>query len=109
MHSCGYIFDIIGDLIEIGLDIINPGQPDINGIPEMGARFGGRICFACSVSYQTTGVSGGKNDIEAQVSDYVKYFGSHNGGLIGIIPEDSEELGISKEKLMFMERAFQSY
>jgi hypothetical protein len=109
MHSCGYIFDIIGDLIEIGLDIINPGQPDINGIPEMGDGFGGRICFACSVSYQTTGVSGGNGDIEAQVSDYVKYFGSHNGGLIGIIPEDSEALGISKEKLGIMERAFQSY
>ena len=109
LHSCGYIFDIIEDLVEIGLDILNPGQPDVNGVARMGERFGGKICFACPVSYQTTGLTGSLSDIEAQIADYVKYLGSYSGGLIGIIPEDSKALGLDREKLEFMERAFQSY
>ena len=109
LHSCGYIIDIIGDLIEIGLDILNPGQPDINGIEELGERFGGKICFACSVSYQTTGVMGSHSDIKAQIADYIRCFSSYNGGLIGIIPEDSQALGIDNDKLALMEREFKSY
>lgn len=53
----------------------------------MGENFGGKICFSCSVSYQTTGVTGSKEDIFNDVKDYVDSLGSFNGGLIGIIPE----------------------
>ena len=41
-HSCGYIYDIMPDFVEIGLDILNPGQPNINGIPRMGENFSGK-------------------------------------------------------------------
>jgi hypothetical protein len=67
MHSCGYIYDIIGDLIEIGLDIINPGQPDINNVEELGKTFGGRICFACPPSYQSTSLKGDKEALAKQI------------------------------------------
>ena len=46
-HSCGYVWDIIGDLIEIGIDIINLEQPlvfsreKISGIDRLAKRFGG--------------------------------------------------------------------
>ena len=106
MHSCGYIFDIIPDLIEIGLDILNPGQPDINGVKKMGERFGGRICFACPVSYQTTGLAGGREEIFGTIGEYKKYLGGSGGGLIGIIPEDSKALGLTQENLDYMEEAF---
>lgn len=36
MHSCGYILDIVGDFIDVGLDVLNPGQPSLNGIAEKG-------------------------------------------------------------------------
>jgi uroporphyrinogen decarboxylase len=47
LHSCGAISDIIGDLIECGLDIINPIQLSGRGMePEsLQERFGGRIIF----------------------------------------------------------------
>jgi uroporphyrinogen decarboxylase len=109
LHSCGYIYDIVPDLIDIGLDILNPGQPDINRVPELGRRFGGKICFACSVSYQTTGISGSRDDILAQVKSYVDHLGSFGGGLIGIIPEDSEGLGVTRERLDTMVEAFGLY
>ena len=105
LHSCGYIFDIIEDLIEIGLDILNPGQPDINGIEKMGEKFGGRICFACPPSYQSTGIRGTDDEIRDQIALYKKHLG-RGGGLIGIIPEDNATLGITPEKFQVMEEAF---
>jgi hypothetical protein len=105
MHSCGYIFDIIGDLIEIGLDILNPGQPDINNVSEMGKRFGGRICFSCPPSYQGAAVSGDREAVVSQIRQYKNCL-FKNGGLIGIIPEDSAPLGISKETFELMEITF---
>jgi hypothetical protein len=105
MHSCGYIFDIIGDLIEIGLDILNPGQPDINNVSEMGGCFGGRICFACPPSYQGAAVSGDREAVVSQIRQYKNCL-LKNGGLIGIIPEDSAPLGISKETFELMEMTF---
>ena len=44
MHSDGYIFDIYGDLIELGLDAIN-SQLFIMDIEEIGKHFGGQITF----------------------------------------------------------------
>jgi len=109
LHSCGNIFDIVPDLVEIGLDILNPGQPDINNVPELGRRFGGKICFACPVSYQTTGISGSREEIFAQVKEYVDHLGRFGGGLVGIIPEDSQGLGLSRENLDAMVEAFTLY
>lgn len=105
LHSCGYIFDIIEDLIEIGLDILNPGQPDINGVEAMGAGFGGRICFACPPSYQSVSIRGTEDDIRAQIRLYQEHL-YHSGGLIGIIPEDSAALGISERSFQVMEESF---
>ncbi len=44
MHSDGFIFDIYGDLIELGLDAIN-SQLFIMDIEEIGRQFGGQITF----------------------------------------------------------------
>ena len=109
LHSCGYILDIIPDLIEIGIDMLNPGQPNLNGIKGMGKRFGGKICFVCPVNYQTTGISGIRKQIFAEVEDYVKYLGSHNGGLIGIVNTDVESLGASTGNVQAIVDAFQKY
>lgn len=79
-HSCGYIFDLIPDFIEIGVDILNPGQPNINNIPRMGEHFSGKICFACPVSYQTTGISGTKEDIYREAKELADCLGNHRGG-----------------------------
>lgn len=44
MHSDGYIIDILPDLIELGLDAVN-SQLFCMGVPELGARFRGKITF----------------------------------------------------------------
>jgi len=97
LHSCGYIIDIIPDLIEIGLDVLNPGQPFLNGIEAMGKNWGGKICFGCPVSYQTTGVSGKPEEIEQEILDYVTFLSGNRGGFLGFVATDLESLGATAE------------
>ena len=107
-HCCGYIYDIIPDLIEIGLDVLNPGQPNINNIKRMGENFSGKLCFACPVSYQTTGISGSEEDIYGEVKELVDCLGNRNGGLIGLIPTDIVGLGANPENIGYMLDAFKT-
>ena len=62
-HTCGCVVEIIPDLIEIGYDLLNLGQTDINDIEQLGKDFGGKICFVAPISYQTTSLSGTVEDI----------------------------------------------
>lgn len=47
MHSCGSVFDIIPDLIEVGVDVLNPIQRSAAkmDIATMKQQFGGELCF----------------------------------------------------------------
>ncbi len=108
-HCCGYIYEIIPDLIDVGVDILNPGQPNINNIPRMGENFAGRICFACPVSYQTTGISGSKEEILREVNDLATCLGTDKGGFIGLIPTDLVNLGAKPENIQYMLEAFRGF
>jgi len=104
-HSCGYIYDIIPDFIEIGVDMLNISQPNIFDIEKMGVEFGGKVCFVCPVSYQTTAVSGTKEDIYNDVKKLIDSFGRFNGGLIGYI-EEYHSIGMTEENYRSCIEAF---
>ena len=52
LHSDGDIYAIIPDLIEIGLDMLNPVQPDVMDIYEVKREYGRDISFHGGVSVQ---------------------------------------------------------
>jgi uroporphyrinogen-III decarboxylase len=94
-HCCGYYPQIIPDLIEIGVDLLNISQPNLYDIPDLGQKYGGKVCFVCPVSYQTTSISGTRSDIFAAVQTLFESFGRFNGGLIGYV-EEYHSLGMSQ-------------
>jgi uroporphyrinogen decarboxylase len=53
-HCCGALRPIIGDLIEIGMDILNPVQANCPGMEALGLKreFGGRLAFMGGVDTQ---------------------------------------------------------
>jgi hypothetical protein len=104
-HCCGYIYDIIPDLIEIGVDMLNLSQPNIFDMEKLGRDFGGKVCFVCPVSYQTTSLSGTREDIRRDVKRLVDNLGCHNGGLIGYI-EEYHSIGMSDENYQHCIDAF---
>ena len=54
-HSCGNVAELIDDLIEVGVDIINPVQVSALGdTRELKARFGDRAVFWGAIDTQST-------------------------------------------------------
>lgn len=82
LHSCGYIIDILEDLIEIGLDVIHMDQQENMGLELLGERFGGRITFFAPVDIQKTMAYGSLDDIRQYCRRMVRTLGSIEGGFI---------------------------
>jgi len=81
LHSCGGIYELIPDLIEAGVDILNPVQTSAaNMAPErLKQEFGKDLTFwggGCET--QTTLVQGTPEDVRRQVRERVEVF--HAGG-----------------------------
>jgi uroporphyrinogen decarboxylase len=68
MHCCGAVRDIIPDLVEIGVDILNPIQPLAAGMDPaaLKADFGSSICFQGGIDLQKA-LIGSREDVEAEV------------------------------------------
>ena len=82
LHSCGYIIDILDDLIEIGLDVINMDQQENMGLELLGVRFGGRITFYSPVDIQKTMATGSLDDIRLYCQRMARWLGRPGGGFI---------------------------
>jgi len=54
LHSCGNLSDILGDLIDIGLDVYQTVQPEIYGLKEIKEKFGAHLTFWGGISTQKT-------------------------------------------------------
>lgn len=82
LHSCGYIVDILEDLIEAGLDAIHMDQQENMTLELLGERFAGRLTFFSPVDIQKTMVNGSLDDIKAYCRKMVKYLYRNGGGFI---------------------------
>jgi uroporphyrinogen decarboxylase len=80
-HSCGHIEDIVEDLIEIGVDILNPVQAGANDLQAMGEQFGGRITFLGGIDSQHVLMLGTPEEVVAETRLRIKQL-SPGGGYI---------------------------
>ncbi|MBN1351439.1 hypothetical protein JXJ21_18625 [candidate division KSB1 bacterium] len=92
MHLCGDITAILPDLIDIGLNVLNPVQPQAMDISCLADAFGGKVCFNGGVDVQGTMIFGTPQAVEREIHQLVELFGHYNGGYIGgtshsIMPE----------------------
>ena len=106
-HSCGNVYAILGDLVEIGVDVLELLQPDLLGIERLAADFGGRVCFCCSVDHQRRAISGTRDEIFAYAQRLNAQLGRFNGGFIGYV-EDYACLGMSDQNYQWVRDAFHS-
>ncbi|MFN3684975.1 MAG: uroporphyrinogen decarboxylase family protein [Fimbriimonadaceae bacterium] len=67
-HSDGDVRDIVPDLIEIGVEILNPVQPECMPLDELFAEHGDRIAFWGMIGTQTTMPFGTPADVRAAVA-----------------------------------------
>ena len=80
-HSDGNIKRIIPELIEIGVDVLNPIQPASMDPAQIKSEFGDRLCFWGSIDEQYTLPFGSAADVAAEVRLRMETIG-RGGGLI---------------------------
>ena len=80
-HSDGNIMNIIPDLIEIGLDVLNPIQPACMDPAQIKKAFGNHLSFWGSIDEQHTLPFGSPDDVRNEVLNRIETLGQ-NGGLI---------------------------
>ncbi|GAB4479997.1 MAG: uroporphyrinogen decarboxylase family protein [Anaerolineae bacterium] len=80
-HSDGCIEPIIPDLIEIGVDILNPVQPDVMDPAALKQQYGDRLTFFGTVGTPQRWAWGTPDDIRAEVRERIETVG-RGGGLI---------------------------
>lgn len=82
-HSDGVITPIIPDLIEIGLDVLNPIQPACMDPAELKRQYGDRLCFWGSLDEQHTLPFGTPADVRAEVLQRLETIGRGGGLILG--------------------------
>ncbi len=83
-HSDGYFINIIPDLINIGVDVLNVNQLSLNGLDEIGERFGGKICFFGGLDSQWILPFGSVKEVEHHVRSVFQALASYEGGYIAV-------------------------
>lgn len=78
-HSCGYVLPLIEDLVEVGVDVLNPVQPESMRFEEVFERFGGRLSFFGGIGTQTTMPFGTAEDVRARTFQLLEIAGARGG------------------------------
>jgi len=81
-HSDGNIWDILDDIVEIGITILNPVQPECMDPAAIRKRFGKRLAFDGCVGTQTTFPFGTTDDMRRVVRALAESLKAENGGLM---------------------------
>ena len=102
-HSCGAIEPMIDDLIEVGVDILNPLQPLARGMESalLKKKYGDRICFHGGVDLQDAmAVTGTLDDVRKEVETRLSAF-APGGGYI-FAPAHNLQPDSTPEKIVEM-------
>lgn len=82
-HSDGNILPLIPELIEIGLDVLNPIQPASMDPAQLKREFGDRLCFWGSVDEQHTLPFGTPASVRAEIVERLNTIGAGGGLILG--------------------------
>ncbi len=99
-HSDGSIQPFIPELIEIGINVLNPVQPECMDPAEIKRQFGDRLAFSGTVGTQTTMPFGTPDDVRRVVRERIQTVGA-GGGLI-LAPTHTLEPDVPWENIVAM-------
>jgi uroporphyrinogen decarboxylase len=106
-HSDGFIEPFIPELIEIGLDVLNPVQPECMDPAEIKRKFGDRLAFFGTVGTQTTLPFGSPDEVRRVVRERIETVGK-GGGLV-LAPSHFIEPDVPWENVLAFFEAAEEY
>ena len=83
-HSCGAVHKVLNDLVEIGLDILYPVQPNAWGMDhrELKAEYGDRLAFWGGIDVQQVIPFGTTEDVRRAVRERIRILGAGGGYIL---------------------------
>jgi uroporphyrinogen decarboxylase len=99
-HTDGCIYPIIPDLIEIGVDVLNPIQPQSMDPERLKKEYGDRLSFWGTMDIQQTLPYGTVDEVRAEVLTRMRTVGSKGGLILG--PTHNVQLDTPMENFMAM-------
>jgi len=106
LHSCGDIYEIFPDLIEIGLDVYDTFQPEVYPIREVKEKYGDKLSFLGGISIQALLPFASPEVVESTTKEIMEIMGK-SGGFIAAPTHDMTP-DIPAENVEAMIRAFQN-
>jgi uroporphyrinogen decarboxylase len=106
-HSCGYVIPFLEGLIDAGVDILNPIQPECMSFDEVHDLVGDRLSFWGTIGTQKVLPFGTPGDIKQTVLSRFKKCGSRGGIVIG--PTHLVEPEVPWENLVALKEAADEY
>jgi len=83
-HSCGSVYPIIGELAEIGIQVLNPLQESAQGMDhaKIRAEYGDKLTFMCGLDTQTFMVNASAEEVKVAMAEKAKMLTENSGGFI---------------------------
>jgi uroporphyrinogen decarboxylase len=106
IHSCGHVQEIFDELIEIGVNVFNPFQPEVMDVYDLMKRYHGRLAFHGGVSTQRLLPYGTVDEVKAEVKSLLEA-GKRGGYIIApahSIPEDAKPENINAMLELILQR-----
>ena len=98
IHCCGKVDEILPDLIEVGVDLFNPFQPEVMDVYQVKKQFGKEIAFWGGISTQQLLPFGTPDQVREEVKRLLDKIGQ-DGGYIAApahsIPGDAKPENIA--------------
>ena len=108
-HSCGAIRELIPDLIETGVDVLDPVQVKAKGMvpSELKGKFGRSLCFSGGVDEQELLPNGTPDQVKDSVHSLLNIMARDGGFFIG--PTHNFQVDIPTENILALYRAAQDW
>ena len=98
MHSCGYVWDIIEDLAEVGINALQFDQPALYGLERLADQLQRvKVALYSPVDIQKVLPTGDRRRIVAEAKKMVKLFSGDHGGFIAKNYGDLHGIGVMPE------------
>ena len=107
-HSCGNVVDLIDDLLEIGVDILNPVQVSAMGdTAELKSGFGERLVFWGGIDTQRVLPRGTAKEVKAEVRQRIRDLGP--GGGYVVAPVHNIQPDVPPQNILVMAQAAREF
>ncbi len=98
MHSCGYDWEILDDLAEVGINCVQFDQPNLYGLERLAEKLQrNKVCLYSPVDIQKILPTGNRRLIESSAAALARLFGGQHGGFIAKDYGDLPGIGVKPE------------